>query len=223
MQIYSDESGGIDRDHFVAAMVLMAPRQAKEAAKACRKIARAGDGEVKGTGLAPEQRTRCWDLILDRQAIAVVSIWRRDTALGGWAKTTMKELPLRTEMQFEACSLLLRSGHVTGSPTLTVDSGRYVHKHLDRSMAELQARLVAAHPLAARLRVETRLSHDVPGLLVADIIANTVWRSLQPEDGHDADRDLVATAVRRQQLTLVDLRLEGRAPAWLAMPERQTV
>lgn len=215
MQIYSDESGGIDGDHFVVAALLCAPADAKDALKTVRKITRPADGEVKGTGLSPDHRERCLDVIFARRTTAVVVVWNRVLPIGGWSRQNLSELEIRTAMQVEACQTLLRSGSLVGSPTITIDSGRYVARHLNASLEEVRRKLVALCPASSKIQVEKRLSHDVHGLQLADVIANTVWRSLQPGESFSRDRLLVQEVAKQGQLLIQDLRLANKAPQWL--------
>jgi len=77
-------------------------------------------------------------------------------------------------------------------------------------------RLVALSPASSRIQIEKRLSHDVPGLQLVDIGANTVWRSLQPGDTVSHDRLLVQDLMEKQHLVVQQVKLGGRVPHWLS-------
>ena len=111
----------------------------------------------------------------------------------------------------------MNASHSPDHPTgafHTPDGGRYkkarlgpVRRHISRTMA-------ARHPWAM-INVGFGDSAALPGLQVADVIANSVFQSLGVTATAEAVRHLLTPLTARGGLLIHPVRLDGVRPEWL--------
>lgn len=216
MQIFCDESGGADpaNELFLVAAVVLPPAGAKRLLKSFCKAVRWKGAEVKGHSLAPGQRRVFFDL-LNREAelgSVVVSCGRRDP-LGGWAMAALAESELYGHLLREACSGLAGAG--AGPLTITPDGGRYKRAELSAIAAGLAEAVQAGAEAQRKVRVGFGDSASLPGLQVADVVANTVFQALGGTAAAEVASALLEPLRSSGRLSLRLVELAGCRPAWL--------
>lgn len=216
MQIFCDESGGTDpaNELFLAAAVVLPASGATRLLKSFRKAARWGGAEVKGHLLTPGQRRVFSDLLgrQDELGSVVVGYGRRDP-VGGWAMGALPEPELYGHLLQEACPGLVRpaSRHVT----ITPDGGRYKKAELGAIAARL-AEVMRGHGAVARkVTVSFEGSATLPGLQVADVVANTAFQALGTTTGAVVANGLLEPLRATGRLVVRPVELAARRPAWL--------
>ena len=213
--VYCDESGGSDAANttFLAAAVSILPADAQRLMKDFRKATGIA-GEVKGHRLRAEQRAIFFDLLGKRTGIAsVVVTCSRGHPIGGWAIGELPEVDLYGHLLAEACAAIPNvdaAGHVTVTP----DGGRYKKAQLAAVRHHVARAVTDRHPLA-RVHVEFGDSGAIPGLQVADVIANSVFQSLGTTGTAETAGRLLAPLVAIGTLTISGIRLEGVVPTWM--------
>lgn len=213
--VYCDESGGSDAANatFLCAAVSILPADAQRLMKDFRKATGIA-GEVKGHRLQAEHRAIFFDLLVRRadSASAVVTCSRGDP-LGGWAMGELPEVGLYRHLLAEAC-IAVPDLDIAGHLTVTPDGGRYKKAQLGTVRDHLARAVMARHPLA-RVHVEFGVSGTIPGLQVADVIANSVFQSLGTRATAETARLFLAPLAATGRLTITGIRMEGIRPAWL--------
>lgn len=213
--IFCDESGGSDGANtaFLAAAVAILPADAQRLVKSFRKATRIG-GEIKGHRLTPEQRSIFFDLLTKRvEVVSAVMTCSRLDLRGGWAMSSLPEVTLYSHLLAEACVAL--PGLTTASHlAVTPDGGRYKKMQLDPVRRHLSQVLAAQHP-HTKISVGFNDSTALPGLQVADVIANSVFHSLGTTASAEATKRLLAPLTARGSLLIHSVRLERIRPRWL--------
>lgn len=216
MQIFCDESGGADptNEVFLTAAVVLPTGDAARLLKSFHKAAR-WDGEVKGNRLTPEQRRLFFDLLRKQSELGsvVVSCGRRDP-LGGWAMGALHEPELYGHLLQEACLSLV--GSDARSVTITPDGGRYKKAELSIIGAHLEEAVRESAAPASKVTVSFENSASLPGLQVADVVANTAFQALGSTAGSELAGNLLEPLRASGRLTLRHVELVGRRPTWLS-------
>lgn len=214
-QVFCDESGGSDAANavFLTAAVAISAAHATRLLKSFRK-ATGLDGEVKGHRIALGQRAIFVDLLAKQPDVvsAVVACSRLD-AVGGWAMGALPEVELYRHLLAEAC-VALPGLDTARHLTVTPDRPRYKKSQVEPVRAGLTRAVAARHP-AARVAVGFGDSAELPGLQVADVVANSVFQSLVPSAATEAVARLLAPLVARGVLHIRRVQLEGTCPEWL--------
>lgn len=215
--VYCDESGGTDPASpcFLVTAVAIDPRSAGHLIGRLRK--RTGlKGEAHGHTLDARRRDLFLRHLHDHgDAATVAVVLRRGAALAAALAEAGREAVLRTHMLAEAVGILVT--HPTGLPLaspigVTIDGGRYKRTELERERGRMPG-LLAATGSAPGINVQYVDSERATGLQVADIVGNTVLRSVggyasPREEGH-------LSALRRKGLLRVhDAVLPALRPAW---------
>lgn len=218
MQIFCDESGGCAPSEtcFISVGVAIDPGAAKLVIKRFRKAMKL-DGEVHGHALTAEQRAVFFaQLARHAESLAVAVVCERSDALGGWAMRTLEEHVLRGEMVAEGCAALAATGLFRASAGRRMhviqDGGRYKQARL-REARNLVAQRLRSHLPDLAVAVDYGDSTGMAGLQVADVIPNTVLRSL--EDRRVADDELRARLTRAGRLRTRNVELSNRRPVWM--------
>jgi hypothetical protein len=128
----------------------------------------------------------------------------------------LPEVGLYAHLLAEAC-IAIPGLDAIGHLTVTPDGGRYKKSHLGAVRDQVAQAVVARHPLA-RVHVEFGDSGAIPGLQVADVIANSVFQSLGQKGTAETARRLLAPLYAAGCLTIRAIRIEGILPAWLEEP-----
>jgi hypothetical protein len=181
---------------------------------------------VHGHALTPDQRVAFFQH-LDRHAesVAVTVICQRRNAIGGWGMGALEEYILRSEMIIEACEILSRTdlfqkwAATTSSIGLTKDGGRYPKSVRDLAKEKvafgLQQRVASFN-----FAIQYGDSCSTPGLQIADIIGNTVFK-LHGHDGKGIIAELIEPKRESRSLQLVPVQLKGIRPAWRETNENE--
>lgn len=214
MHIFCDESGGSDpaNDVFLVTAVVVAPHYAKTLMHRFRKATGIG-GEIKGHRLTLQQRRQFFDgLARVGDALTVSTTCSRTDLVGGWAMGAMDEADLRTALIVESCAALpIAAGASVG---ITVDGGRYKKQVLDR-LIPVATGALESHFAGTRFAMQYDGSERVPGLQVADIVANTLFHSMAEVATAEAAAELIRAAQATGRLLVRDAKLAGYRPAWL--------
>lgn len=171
-QIFCDESEATPdghRRHLLVAAVAIDPKLAKGLMTRFRKKARIKD-EIKGHELLIEQRQAFFAMMAEYapEAAAIV-ICDREHRIGGAMMSILPGHDLWAELVAEACLQLKPPGPAL---TVTPDGGRYTQRQIEILERRIGERLAVATGIQ-RVRVRCEPSEAVPGLQVADIIANS--------------------------------------------------
>jgi len=215
IHVFCDESGGTDpaNNAFLAAAVAIVPADAQKLIKSFRKAAKVAN-EVKGHRLTREQRQIFFELLGRRaEVVSVVVKCSRGHVKGDWAMKTLPEVHLYSQLLAEACMglpNLASAGHLT----ITPDGGRYKKARLDLVREQIMHTVCAYHPVP-RVNVNFGDSRHLPGLQVADVIANSVFQSLAATEAGEASRMLLHTLLDQGRLQIHDVELEKNSPKWL--------
>lgn len=216
MHVFCDESGGpnLAEDTFLVAAVTISGANATRLLKSFRKAVSWTEAEIKGHALRRDQRRIFFDLIHRESDFgAVVVSCQRGEALGGWAMGALPEITLYRHLLCEACRT---SGEPGIEPlTITPDGGRY--KRVD--LRKIESDLVdAAKDWTIdwrRTRVRFQNSASVPGLQVADVIANTAFQALGNTPAAAYARELLLPLGSSGRLILRPIELAACRPPWL--------
>lgn len=216
-QVFCDESGGSDAANavFLTAAVAISTADATRLLKSFRK-ASGVTGEVKGHRLAFEERAVFVDLLAKQSGTvsAIVTCCSRLDAVGGWAMGALPEVVLYRHLLAEAC-LALPNLDAVGHLTVTPDRPRYKKAQAEPVRADLTRTVAARHP-TAKVAVGFGDSAELPGLQVADVVANSVFQSLVPSAATEAVAQLLAPLIARGILNVQKVQLDGVCPEWLA-------
>lgn len=212
--IFCDESGGSDRANttFLTAAVAIVPADAERLIRRFRSAAKI-KGEVKGTQLTLKQRTLFFELLAKRTEIvsAIVTCTRNDRR-GGWAMGALREVDLYSHLLTEAC-IALPGLNTTRHLTITPDEGRFKKAELSR-VGEQLTRIVADRHSQVAVNVGFAKS-DLPGLQVADVIANTVFQTFGSLQAASAALQLLAPFEQGGHLLIKQVELAAVCPSWL--------
>lgn len=217
LHVYCDESGGADQanDAFLVAAVALSPHDAVRLIKSFRKAARfPRSEEVKGHLLGLEQRRVLFEL-LDRQAdaLSIAVVAQRCELVGGWGLASLSEPELYGHLLAEACGRLVSPA---ATVNVTPDGGRYPKGRLAELRSGLERRLLER--CTGRVNVGFADSAALPGVQIADVIANTVYRlhdpSRAPEE-LEALRAMLRPLQNAGRLMMREVELLGVRPDWI--------
>ncbi len=210
MQICCDESGGKEKNSFIVSAVR---GDAGEIVRAVKKMKRAAriNGEMHGFQLEMWQIERIFGVLGNHpEALAVSVACGREDLVGGFAMGALEEPDLWGEMVTESC-LPLYDARVR---IIVPDRPRY-----KASVCEvIQARIavdIARRTGLPPVPVSWADSQRSPGVQIADVISNTVWRSRQNVPEAPRCRQLLEEAQARGQVTVRLLELVERRPEWI--------
>lgn len=212
MHIFCDESGSARDGVFVAAAVLCDHAAAGQALRRIRKALHLKD-ELHATHLDAGRRAKALRILGEAPLPGCAVFCLRTDVHGGWALTLPEDV-LWAHMMCEAAIGVLRPG--TTCRGLTADA------RFKKSVAERQLRAIAAALEAecgAPVPARCQGSHSVPGLQLADLIANAtfrVWADRASPEEHAACEALQQSGL----LTVAKARLPALTPSWLAQPEK---
>lgn len=211
MQIFCDESGGIDQGHFLVAAVRIDGGEANRMIKKIRKLTGFQGPELKGNALNVDQIRTVFSVIARHpETVAVSVICRREDPVGGWAAGTLEEHQIWGELIVESCLPL----HQNGVMGIVPDGGRYKKAILRATETEI-ADAVARRAAQQRVPVGCANSTSTPGIQIADVISNTVHRSISGYADADECRRILAEAEAAEQISITMLAMAERRPAWL--------
>jgi hypothetical protein len=216
MHIYCDESGGMDpaSHRFLTTAVAIDPREAGHLIKRLRK--RTGlSGEAHGYALDTRQRELFFRFLHDRDGVAAVTIiLEPGSPLLAASPGLAREAVVRTHMMAEGIVSVCGATNLSRSSTvgITIDGGRYKRAELERERVKLIELLAAAEP-AVRFDAQYDDSQRLHGLQVADIIGNTVYRSLKGTTVAEEESWLSALR-QRGLLRMREAALPALRPRW---------
>ena len=213
--IFCDESGGSDHANtaFLAAAVAIVPDDARQLIRSFHKATKI-KGEIKGHRLTPAHRTIFFDLLAKRaDVISIVVTCSRLDPSGGWAMGSLPEVELYSHLLAEAC-VALPDLAIASHLTVTPDGGRYKKVQLDPVRQHITKAVTARHP-HARVNFGFGDSATLPGLQVADVIANSAFQSLGTTATAATARSLLKPLISRGSLLIQGVRLDGVRPDWL--------
>jgi hypothetical protein len=209
-QIFCDESGGADQKHFLVTAVRMDGEAATRMVKTVRKALRI-NGELKGNHLTIDQIQKVFSILENNSSILAVSvICAREDALGGWALGEHKEHIIWGELIAESCVPL----HRTGVRGVVPDGGRYKRTVIRAVEADI-TQVLADRTGLPLIPVHCAESAGTPGIQIADIIGNTVYRSLGTFTDASECRKLLADAQDAGRLQIRMLEMMERRPNWM--------
>lgn len=218
MHIFCDESGGCApaESCFLTVSVLIDPRQAALVIKRFRK-ASGIRGEVHGWAMTDEEHKLFFrHLAKHADSVAAAVVCQRATPVGRWAMREMgaREHVLRSTMFAEGCEILSATEQfrrlAATQMNITKDNGRYPGDVLveARQLTEDQlTRCVAS----TSFTVGYGDSQSVPGLQVADVIANALSRVLR----RGADESTLGPMMAPERLCVRPVRADAYRPAWV--------
>jgi hypothetical protein len=112
VQIFCDESGGVDGDHFLVAAITVADSCATRIVKTFKKAVKMSS-EIKGHSLSETDRRIFFDILnKEGDALAIVVHCGRSSVVGGWAMRGLKEIVLYGHLISEACTPIIKSASV---------------------------------------------------------------------------------------------------------------
>jgi hypothetical protein len=210
MQIFCDESGGADQEHFLVTAVRTDGETAFRLVKKIKKILNIRN-ELKGNQLNIDQiRTVLSIMEKSPDTMAVSVICGRSEPVGGWALGAHAEYVIWGELIVESCLPL----HEKGIRGVVPDGGRY-KRTLIRSIESDTADALAHRTGLPLVPVSCADSAGTPGIQIADIISNAVYRSL----GSFADamecKQLIDQLQKAGQIQIRMLEMKDRQPEWL--------
>jgi hypothetical protein len=209
-QIFCDESGGADQKHFLVTAIRMNGEAATRMVKTIRKALRI-NGELKGNHLTIDQIQKVFSILESYSSVLAVSvICAREDALGGWAFGEHKEHIIWGELIVESCVPL----HQTGVRGVVPDGGRY-KRTVIRSVEADVTQVLADRTGLPLIPVQCAESAGTPGIQLADIIGNTVYRSLGTFTDATECRKLLASARDAGRLQIRMLEMKERRPSWM--------
>ncbi len=215
VQVFCDESGGTDPANatFLVAAVAISAADATRLVKSFRK-ATGFTGEIKGHKFGFAQRATFLDLLAkQRDAVSVVVACWRCTAVGGWAMGTLPEAELYGLLLAEACLTLPgldQARHIAVTP----DRSRYKRAQAEPAREGLVQAIAARHH-AAKVAVAFGDSAELAGLQVADVVVNAAFQFVTDAPAGQASGQLLAPLIASGALTIRDVRVDDRRPAWL--------
>ncbi|MGO4450457.1 DUF3800 domain-containing protein [Phyllobacterium sp. TAF24] len=210
MEIYCDESGGPDRGVFLTSAVLIDATEATRLLKDFRRLHKL-PREIKGTGLPDAARHDFFELLSRKEDVCTTVVaCTRVTKLGGWALKELEANIIYENLIFESC----RAIPYSGQPNITVrpDHGTY-KKGIMKEIGSRLAVSISDH-FGAETFVTFAESHLTPGVQIADVIANTVFRILK-EGAALSDDPFCKTMHKAGKLKLLDIELGKIRPEWL--------
>jgi hypothetical protein len=217
MHIYCDESGGLDpaSPRFLTTVVAIEPREAGHLINRLRK--RTGlIGEAHGWALDTRQRELFLRFLHDRDGVAAVTVvLQPGSLLQGATSGPAREAVVRTHMIAEGIISVCTAARLPRSSTvgITIDGGRYKRAELERERGKLVELLAEAEP-SLRFSAQYDDSQKLHGLQVADIIGNTVYRSLKGTTATEEESWLSALA-QRGLLRTCEAVLPALRPRWV--------
>ncbi len=216
MQVFCDESGGSDPANtaFLVAAVAIQPVDAARLVKSFRK-ATGCTGEIKGHDFTLAQRAIFLDLLARQpDTVSVVVICQRRDAVGGWAMRALSEPELYGHLLTEACLALPGLDQLVRL-AVTPDQPRYTKDRAGLVRGGLIQALTARHPVL-EVTAEFRDSAATAGLQVADAVVNTLFQLASPTPARDAVAPMLARLLAQSTLTVRNVQLVDRRPAWLS-------
>ena len=213
--MFCDESGGSDPANtaFLVAAVAISTADATRLVKSFRK-ATGFTGEIKGHKFGFAQRATFLDLLAkQRDAVSVVVACQRRSVVGGWAMGALSEAELYGLLLAEACLTLPgldQARHIAVTP----DQSRYKRAQAEPARESVVQAIAARHH-AAKVAVAFGDSAELAGLQVADVVVNAAFQFVTGAPAGLASGQLLAPLIASRTLTIRDVRLDGRRPAWL--------
>lgn len=193
MYIYCDESGGVGRGVMTLAAVSIAPDAAETMLTRFRSVTGL-KSELKGSRIDLAERALFFELFKDTGARATVGI-----AISAVPPDPGEDRGDHDRNVYSALlndvigSLIPESGGCLG---VVIDDGRYDAKSLGMINDDI-SRLVAPLGLAS-----LELSHVLPGLQIADVVANTFFNRALVTERQSRMAAIVAPLLRNRQIRL---------------------
>lgn len=208
MKIFCDESGGFDGDKhsLVLSAVRISEHDATRLMKQFRKAIRATN-EVKGGLLTDPDRALFFDMLSKEEHFAAAVTCHRKSQLGATVAALQREHEVFEDMLFEACNPLTNVGN---SIRVSADGGRYSRPILSRLSARIGARLSRDDFATV---VDFVRSDLTPGVQIADIIANTVYKATC--SGSFDSTAACGILVEQKRLLVTTAELPTVKPGWM--------
>lgn len=216
MQIFCDESGGADGDHFLVAAVKVSESCAARIVKSFKKAVKSSS-EIKGHRLSETDR-RIFFEILNREGdpFGIVVHCGRSTAIGGWAMRGLKEIDLYAHLISEACNPIIKNASV---PSIQIfpDAGRYKKAQSEKIRKTLQHGFTEVSSNKAKFKVAFQSSHESAGIQIADVVANTVFQYKSGSGSAGLCGEITTELMVAERLELHTVQLEDILPSWFSV------
>jgi hypothetical protein len=214
VQIFCDESGGVDGDHFLVAAITVADSCATRIVKTFKKAVKMSS-EIKGHSLSETDRRIFFDILnKEGDALAIVVHCGRSSVVGGWAMRGLKEIVLYGHLISEACTPIIKSASVP-SIQISPDGGRYKKSESEELRKILHRTFSGAFGSETKLKVAFQSSHDSAGIQIADVIANTVYQYQSGSGSAALCGEITSNLIALERLELRTVQLEVIRPAWM--------
>ncbi|PDS68911.1 DUF3800 domain-containing protein [Rhizobium phaseoli] len=210
MKIFCDESGGFDGDKhsLLVAAVRVTEHDAARIMKQFRKAIGATN-EVKGGLLTDGDRAKFFDMLAASEHLGVVVTCGKTSSLGSIVARSHSEHHVLEEMITEACSPLIDA---SGSSHVISDGGRYSRQIYDQISENLGHRLSRS---GVPVRVDFVRSDVTPGVQIADIVANTLYKATRTESDL-SEHPACGFLIKDERIVVSSATLQMLRPDWLA-------
>lgn len=173
MHIYCDESGGVGRGVMTLAALAIAPADARAVFDVVRTAADIR-GELKGSRIDPQTRAFMFDQLDTVAWDCVVSVAISATQPEPGADRGDHDVDVYAALLEDAVTPLLASR--TDCAQVVIDEGRYS----DQVLAQIRRELASLLGPCGQAHLQE--SHRLPGLQLADVIANSFFSRALPGD-----------------------------------------
>jgi hypothetical protein len=210
-QIYCDESGGFDKDKhsLIVSAIRITFGDAARLMKQFRKATKLSD-EIKGGLLSEKERSLFFDMLGDIEYFGAAVGCHKTSDAGSVLPKSFPERDIYQHMLMEACSPLIDMAVPTAK--ISADGGRYSRQMYLQMATAVEAKM-STESLTAK--VEFIRSEDSPGVQIADIVANTVYKATV---SGSYDLEVHATCgllVRSGRLMVMSAKLQALKPTWM--------
>ncbi len=193
MYIYCDESGGVGRGVMTLAAVSIEPDTAEAMLLRFRSMTGLKN-ELKGSRIDLAERAFFFELFKDSGARATVGVAISAVQPGPGEDRGDHDRKVYSALLNDVIgSLIPESGGCLG---IVIDDGRYDAKSLGMINDDI-SRLVAPLGLAS-----LELSHVLPGLQIADVVANTLFNRALVSERQSRMAAIVAPLLQNRQIRL---------------------
>lgn len=204
--IYTDESGGAaeQEPRFLVAALRIEDEVARRILKQFRRATGFNEPEIHGSKLWGAHRRVLVSMLAETRTATVSVVCERRDEIGGLLMSQQPEIRLWQAMTVEACAPLVTPDvHI-----IVPDGGRYPRPELNAAAGEMHT-LLAPFGFTGRLRMGE--STGTPGVQLADVVANIVYRARRGEPEGAAH---VATLQAARQLNIREVEAPHLLPEW---------
>lgn len=220
MQIFCDESGGGDGDHFLVAAIMVADYCATRIVKNFKKAVKRSS-EIKGHSLSERDRRIFFDILSkEGDAFGIVVHCGRSTVIGGWAMSGLSEIDLYGHLISEACTPIIKNASV---PSIQIfpDGGRYKKVDSEKVRKTLHHRFTQTSSSQAKFKIAFQSSHESAGIQIADVVANTVYQFKSGSGSSGVCGEITTDLIASERLELHTVQLESIRPSWMSDTQKK--